>query len=522
MIRRRVLSITTVAALAVGGGAWLADTQPWRGTHAAALVAPSGPEVGQAEAARQIDGAGLRHVRLVAEPATVNLGDRRVQTWTFNKTVPGPQITLRAGDRLRAEVVNRLPAPLTVHWHGIAIRNDMDGVPGLTQTSIRPGGTFTYTFTAATAGTYFYHSHVGTQLDRGLYGALIVQPRQRAAADPTQDITVLLDDWVDGTGRTPDEVYARLSRGAGMPMPSATNMPGMDMSGDADMNDMGMPPTPSMAGSTVAATSPLGADTADLTYPLYLINGHSSGMPDEIAVPANRQVRLRLINAGAATPFRVAVAGRHLTVIAADGYPVDPVTVDTLIIGMGERYDVLVTTPAHGAVALVAVAEGRSGQALAVLRSSPGPDPRSETRPGQLSGRLLALSDLHATSTDALRPRSPSATYHLALTGAMTSYRWGITTDVTDGRSVPVRQGQRVRLVIANHTMMWHPLHLHGHTFQVVTASASGPRKDTVIVSPMSTVTIDFDADNPGQWMLHCHNIYHAEAGMTAFVRYHR
>ena len=517
MTRRRVLSITTVTALALGGGAWLVDTQPWQDHGAATLVRPSDPEVDHTEAARHVDGAGLRQVRLVAEPATIDLGGRRVQTWTFNKTVPGPQITLRAGDRLRAEVVNRLPAPLTVHWHGIAIRNDMDGVPDLTQAAIKPGRTFTYTFTAATAGTYFYHSHVGAQLDRGLYGALIVLPRQTAATQPTRDVTVLLDDWIDGTGRTPDDVYAQLSRGTG----TGTPMPGMGMSGDSGMDGMPMTPTPPMTGPTASAASPLGTDTADLDYPLYLINGRSTAMPDEIAVPAGRQARLRLINAGSATPFRVAVSGRRLTVIATDGYPVDPVTVDALIIGMGERYDVLVTTPTRGNIALVAVAEGRSGQARAILRSGAGPDPTPTTQPAQLSGRLLTLSDLHATRADALRPRSPSATDQVALTGSMTSYRWGITTGVGDGKSVPVRHGQRIRLVIANHTMMWHPIHLHGHTFQVVTTQGNGPRKDTIIVPPMGTVTIDFDADNPGQWRLHCHNVYHAEAGMTAIVRYY-
>ena len=539
-MNRRSVVIATVTALAVGGGAWIADVQPWQSSSPPAAVGPRDAAVVVAERARSAPDARINRVRLVAAPAIVDLGGRTARTWTFNGTVPGPQLTARAGDVVSARVVNELPAPLTVHWHGIAIRDDMDGVPDVTQPAIRPGGSFTYTFTVADTGTYFYHSHVGNQLDRGLYGALIVQPR-RGASTANRDVAVLLDDWVDGTGRTPDDVYGELRRGMAMPGKSPHAGSGMDTGDDAGMDmsddmgsmpgmDMGdtspMPPSvaPSLDdGQSMSDTShsPLGADTADLDYPLYLINGRDAARPTEINVPPSAPIRIRLINAASATPFRVAVAGRPLTVVATDGYPVDPVRVDSLIIGMGERYDVIATTPRTGTAALVAVAEGRSGEAVAVLRTGRGATPGADIRPAELTGRLLRYSDLHATTGATLRSRRPGATYRVTLTGDMGSYRWGIVpSDAVSNASIEVHQGQRVRLVITNGTMMWHPVHLHGHTFQLVTGAGSGPRKDTAIVPVMGSVTVEFDADNPGQWLLHCHNAYHGEAGMTTTLSY--
>ncbi len=167
-----------------------------------------------------------------------------------------------------------------------------------------------------------------------------------------------------------------------------------------------------------------------------------------------------------------------MTVIATDGYPVDPVTTDALIIGMGERYDVLVTVPRSGAFPLVAVAEGKGAQALAVLRAGHAALPMPDVHPAQLDGQLLTLADLHATAKVALRTGTPDRTYRVALTGAMMAFDWGIRAPTQRGISLQVKTGQRIRLVLANQTRMWHPIHLHGHTFRVVTGNGVGPRKD--------------------------------------------
>lgn len=288
-------------------------------------------------------------------------------------------------------------------------------------------------------------------------------------------------------------------------------MGGMDMGG-TEGTDMNM--------GESSPDAPLGTDTGDVNYPLYVINGRAPSNPAEFAVMPGERVLLRLINAGSDTPFRVALGGSRLTVVATDGYPTEPVEVDTILLGMGERYDVIVTVPDPGAFPLVAVPEGTDASALAVLRSGPGVAPPPDAKPVELTGQLLSLEDLRAAPDVALSRRDPDRTYRVALTGDMASYNWGIAASGDDGTTLTVKQGERVRLVIENQTMMWHPIHLHGQTPQVVNGNDPGPRKDTVVVPAMGTVTVDFDADNPGQWMLHCHNIYHAEAGMVTVLSY--
>ena len=501
---RRLVAAAAVVAL-VAATAWIGIARPWQSGNSLTPVTATDPAVAAAEDARRTDTAAVQTIDLTAAPATVDLGDRTVDTWAFNGTVPGPEIRLRAGDVVRAAVRNDLPAPLTIHWHGIALRNDMDGVPALTQPAIEPGGSFVYEFTAPDPGTYFYHPHTGTQLDRGLYAPLVVEG---PAAGGERDITLMLDDWIDGTGETPDEVLDRLQEMSNGMSGMGHDMGGMDMSTMDHGNGM-----------ATAPDQPLGTDTGDVNYPLYLINGRPATNAAAYEVAAGSPIRLRLVNAGSDTPFRVALGGQQLTVVATDGFPVEPVTVDSLIIGMGERYDVVTTIDAVGAVPLVARAEGKTGQALAILRTGPGAAPAADVNPPELTGRLLQLDELVAADDVALPGGRPDRDYRVELTGAMSPYDWGISATSQDGTTLPVRKGERVRLTIENQTMMWHPIHLHGHTFQVVSDNG-GPRKDTVIVPPMGRVTVELAADNPGQWALHCHNIYHAEVGMVTVLSY--
>jgi len=509
--RSRTTLVIAAVGLLIAGAVWVGATQPWRDettTNSTAATATSiGPgdeAVLASERARRGSNAAVREVSLTAAPASIDLGDRTVETWAFNGSVPGPEIRVSAGDVVRARVTNDLPAPLTIHWHGIALRNDMDGVPDLTQPAIEPGGTFRYEFVAPDPGTYFYHPHTGTQLDRGLYAPLIVDEPE--APDPGADLVVMVDDWLDGTGQDPDEVLDELRAGDGM-----DGMDGMDMDGmdGMDMDDMG------------SDASPLGADTGDVDYPLYLVNGRAPTAPAELTAEPGAPVRLRLVNAASDTPFRVAVGGTPITVVATDGFPVEPVTVDNLLIGMGERYDVTFTAPAAGVTPIVAVAEGKGAQALGILRTGPGPLPAPDVTPAELAGRSLTLEDLRASDAVALPERKPDRDYRVPLTGSMgDGYEWAIDAPSIEGTTLPVREGERIRLTFVNQSMMWHPIHLHGHTFQVDTGTTPGPRKDTVIVPPMGTVSVELDADNPGQWALHCHNIYHAEAGMVTVLSY--
>jgi FtsP/CotA-like multicopper oxidase with cupredoxin domain len=463
----------------------------------ARVVASDDAVVVATEDERRAPDAVVVDVTLRAAPTSVRIGDRDADTWAFNDQVPGPELRLDAGDVLRARVENRLPEPLTIHWHGIDLRADMDGVPHLSQQPIAPGEDFTYEFVVPNAGTYFYHSHVGVQLDRGLYGPLIVD-------DPTEDLaydreyTVLLDDWLDGLAGTPDQALSRL-QSEGM---SHGDMGGMHHG----------------AGET--ADSPLGSDTGDVEYPYFLSNGRTPDDPEELAVTPGERVRLRMINAASDTAFRVALGGAELTVTHTDGRPVLPVETDAVLLGMGERYDALVTLTDPGVFALVASAEGKDGQAVALLRSGAGESPPPDVEPAELTGRLLTLDDLEADPAVALDDSDPDRTYQVQLTGGMHSYEWGVDGGEVDGIPMPVREGERVRLILENDTMMWHPIHLHGQPFQVQVAGGGGPVKDTVNVAPFDQVTVDFVADNPGAWMLHCHNVYHAETGMHTVISY--
>jgi multicopper oxidase len=524
--RRAVLrSGLAAAALGAVGAATgcTASPKPSAPSPRHALIGPDGPQVAAAEAARHATG-GTVLAGVAPETGHADLGGRVVETWSYGGQIPGPEIRVRKGDVIQALLVNQLPAETTVHWHGVAIRNNMDGVPGMTQPPVPPGREFTYRFAVAEPGTYWYHPHVGVQLDRGLYGPLIVEdPAEPAPYD--HDWTVVLDDWIDGTGCTPDQVLAALRQGmGGMGMAAASASPAMSMSAPAAPASPGMSggpagPDPVMTGARSAL---LGGDAGDVRYPYYLINGRVRHAPRTFAARPGQRARIRFINAAADTAFRVALGGHQVTVTHTDGYPVTPVRAGALLIGMGERYDVQVTL-GDGVFPLAALAEGKNATALALVRTGAGDPPPATVRPAELNGTLAHYAALRPAPPVRLPARQPDVTYRLRLTGGMARYDWGINGQAFDmsrpgALQFPIAQGQRVRVIFANTTTMYHPMHIHGHTFAL---GPAGPRKDTVIVLPGQQVACDFDAANPGQWMTHCHNLYHApQGGMMAMLSY--
>ncbi|WP_397547747.1 multicopper oxidase family protein [Rhodothermus marinus] len=463
----------TTAALAVPG-LWTAGCR--REPADAATIAPS---------LRQSTPTGpARTVRLRAEEIEVEVAPGRVyRTWGYNGAFPGPELRVREGEQLQIVVENHLPEPTTIHWHGVPVPNAMDGVPGLTQDPIAPGETFTYTFVAAPSGSYLYHSHVGLQLDRGLLGALIIE-ETTPHVSYDREYTLVLDDLLPGEPR---------------PLTAATpGMRGRGMMGRGMMGGMMGVQVPSYAGS--------------------LINGRLPEAAPVFEVRRGERVRLRLLNPSGASTFRFAIDGHALLVTHADGRPVEPVRVDNLLIGMGERYDVVIEADNPGRWAIVAVpVEGTHPPARAVLhyresRARGLPSGLPET----LRGRPLDYSDLRCL--EMLPAQRPDRSFDLLLSGGMMmNPRWTINGQAyPDAEPLEIARGERVRFRMVNHSMMLHPMHLHGHFFRVGDAL-----KDTVLVPPhMGRVVFDFVADNPGRWFFHCHNLYHLESGMAREVRY--
>ncbi|MEU9451497.1 multicopper oxidase family protein [Streptomyces sp. NPDC048277] len=521
-----------LAGLGVAGAGALAACSNGSGNSTPSLVSPDGAEVVAVEKKRRSTGR-TRQVTLTAARAMLDLGGGvMADSWAFGGRAPGKELRLSAGDTLVAELSNQLPDKTTtsVHWHGIALRADMDGVPPVTQAAVRAGSNFTYRFVADAPGTYFFHPHVGVQLDRGLHAPLIVEdPREPLQYD--DEWVVVLDDWVDGVTGTPDEVFAELKQGmggmgtGGMGM----GMGGMDMSGGS-MDGMSASPSASASSSggmpmkfmlMSADSKLLGGDAGDVKYPYHLVNGRVPADPDVYTGKPGRRIRLRILNAAGDTAYRVALGGHRMTITHTDGFPVKPTSVDALLVGMGERYDVTVTLD-DGVFPLVALAEGKSANGMAVVRTGAGSMPKPTVRPSQLDGMIMSAAQLEAADDVRLDSKKADRVHRIELTGGMGKYDWGVNGkrfDMNDPTANPVlvEQGERVRLDFVNKTTMWHPMHLHGHTYQLGTA---GPRKDTTIVLPKRTVSVFFDADNPGQWMLHCHNAYHGEAGMMALVAY--
>lgn len=438
----------------------------------------------------------IKNFDLTARLTQVDLGGTLANTWTYGDLLPGKIIRVNVGDRVKVALKNELPAPTSVHWHGLAIRNDMDGVPGVTTPEVPPGGSFNFDFITPDAGTHWFHPHSGAQLDRGLYAPFIVDDPQEATKYEREWI-LILDDWTDGVGKNPDEILAELMKGNGA---ASSDMGGMDMGG-MDMGGMDM-------------------DSGDVTYPMYLINGRPSNDPEIFSAKPGERIRLRIINAAADTIFHLALAQHTMTVTHTDGFPVKPLKTALLQIGMGERYDVVVAM-GEGVFPLVAQAVGKSEIARALIRTGSGSVPAATFQPSELKATPLNVQSLEASDEVRLPAKKPDRIQDLVLTGSMSPYVWKINgRTYAETKPLTIGLNEMGRLRIRNMTMMPHPMHLHGHTFQLGGAGSYGARKDTVLVPAMGRIDVDYAATNPGKWMIHCHNAYHVEAGMMTRLEY--
>lgn len=437
-----------------------------------------------------------REFRFSATPAKVNLGTGPdFVAWTYNGQVPGPEIRVREGETIRVLLRNDLPEPTTIHWHGVPVPNVMDGVPGLTQEPVAPGESFVYQFEAKPAGTYIYHSHAKYQLDQGLYGPLIIEPA-RADRAYDREYVLVLEDWVmrDGGGVAP---VRRRPPGMGM-------MRGM----------MGRP----------RGFGGQGRPLLEPVYDAYGVNGKVYPAVEPLTVRRGDRVKLRLTNASSSTIYDLRLAGHSMTITHADGNPVEPFVTDVVRIGMGERYDVEFIADNPGRWLLAAYdtgfGEGRLRVPLHYAGIAGGDPAPPDFRPGL---RVASYQDLRGMPREMEAEWAPAArVFSQVLSGGMYSPYWTI-----NGRAYPdaevlnVRPGEVARVRYWNHSMMPHPMHLHGHFFRVVNPALTKGRwilKDTIIVEPMQRVEVEFLAHNPGKWFHHCHNLYHMAAGMANVV----
>ncbi|UHQ95141.1 multicopper oxidase family protein [Haloterrigena alkaliphila] len=466
------------------------------------------------------DGGGLEET-LVASSGEVDVGaDESTETWLYEEQFPGPELRVSEGETLRVSLENGLPEGTTIHWHGVPVPNPMDGVPDVTQDPVSSDGTFEYEYEASPAGTYVYHSHVGLQLDRGLYGPLIVE-EESPHVEYDREYTLQFDDYL-AEAPALDSIEAPPGGGDGMgpgggPERDGDGMgPGGGPGGDG--NGMGPDGGPGGDGDGMGPGSQMMGQRPP--YEGLLVNGRLPSDPPVFEVEEGERVRLRFINPSSATTYRVGVGGHSLTVTHADGRPVEPVEVDSFVMSMGERYDAILEADSPGEWAVVAEpVVGEEDPAEARLRYGDASENGSAEGPG-FDGRELEYGDLEALEPLEL-DGEPDRTFDLTLSGGMMggadADAWTIDGEVyPDADPFEISEGDHVRVRMVNRSPAIHPMHLHGHFFQVGDAV-----KDTVLVAPHGDqVTFDFRADNPGDWLFHCHNVYHLERGMARVFEY--
>ena len=492
------------------------------------------------------DAPGIVEYDLVIDRRGFRVDDRSADAPMINGSVPGPLLRLREGQEAVLRVTNRLDEDTSIHWHGLLLPTDMDGVPGFSFDGIAPGETFTYRFLVRQSGTYWYHSHSGGQEQEGMYAPLIIDPAGDVPVAFDREHAIVLSDWTD---EDPMSILRNLKGNGAFYNYGKRTLPELvgglfDDAGEA-IRERAMWGRMRMDPTDIA-------DVTGATY-TYLLNGRSATANWTGLFEPGERVRLRLINAAAMTFFDLRIPGLTLTVVQADGQDVEPVRVDELRIGVAETYDVIVE-PADEAYTIFAQSMDRSGYARGTLARSGGlvaPVPPLDPRPlrtmdmmpmdghdmagmgggaGEMDhvamghGEATAeLSRLDYADLRALQPnqdlREPTREIAFRLTGDMERYFWTLN-DEKLSQSDPIRLivGERVRLLMTNETMMEHPMHLHGVFMELQNGAhpAFAPRKHTVIVPPNRTVEAHLTFDEPGSWAFHCHLLYHMMTGMFA------
>ncbi len=460
-------------------------------------------------------GQAAATLRLAATRRTLDI-DGRAAT-VFGLAGPGGQgLVLDPGQRFRIDLDNDLPVPTIVHWHGQIPPNAQDGVPDMPHPLLAPGETRSFDF-APLSGTHWMHSHVPIQEMQLLAAPLIVRRQEDVAAD-RQEVVLFLHDF---SFKAPEEVLAEITGGHGATASGA--MPGMDhggMHGNAGAaGSMAMP-------MDIGTMGGMAMDLNDYDWDAYLANDRTLSDPEVVPVERGGRVRLRVINAAAATVFWIDTGTVVGQLVAVDGHPVRPLAGSRFGVAMGQRLDIEIDLPNEGgAWPVLALREG-ARERTGIVLATPG---AAVARLDTLTERAAPAfdTDLAQEATlvgiDALPERPVERRHMIMLGGAMQPYAWTIDGAVWGKhRPIVAKSGERVELAFHNMSMMGHPMHLHGHAFQVVGINArrfAGARRDTVYVPPMSMVTVALDAGEAARWMLHCHHMPHLSTGMMTEFR---
>ncbi len=419
-----------------------------------------------------------------------------------------PGLALDPGARFQLALANEIDEALIVHWHGQTPDPRQDGVADTGYVApIAPGQKQGYDF-APYAGTHWMHSHHGLQEQALMAAPLIVRTEADIRRD-AQEVTVLLHDF---SFRDPAELLAGLTKGSGMAMDHGA----MDH-GSMDHGSMDHGAMDHSGGMS-------GADLNDIEYDAYLANDRNLRDPEVIGVERSGRVHLRLINGAASTAFWIDLGQLSGNIIAVDGDPVQPVKSSRFPMAQAQRVDVLIDLPTSGAFPILAQREGDTARTGIILVT---PDVRfgKLAEKGEQAAPAVDNSlEAQLRATTPLAPRPADVTHRLELSGSMSPYSWSFGGRTWKDRApLSVKAGQRVEIALVNQSKMAHPMHLHGHHFQVVAlngAPLSGAMRDTVLVPVDGSVTLAFDADNPGRWLFHCHNLYHMATGMMTEVVY--
>jgi len=497
-------------------------TQPPTRRHvltaaAATAILPSLPAIARASTPPK---------RLTAHTRIIEVNGRAATKFQLTDAAGNTGITLAPGERFKIDLINNAGTSTIIHWHGQLPPWVQDGFPWLETPPIKTGATQPYDY-AAIPGTFWMHSHQGLQEQNLMTAPLIVHSAADLGADH-QEVVMMLHDF---SFHSPETLMARLTgqslptihamsreieniptRDIPTPRAQQASMPAMSMK-NMSMNDM------DMSGMSMGKS-----DLNDVHYDAFLTNDRTLANPEIIRTERHARIRLRIINGSSSSQFWVDFGGLTGTVIAADGHETLPIQARRIPIGIAQRFDVLLDVPPGRATPILATLEGSTHRTGLIL-APPGASITRITTTASHAAPAVDLSlERRLRARNPLAARKPDLRYRIDLAGHMKPYAWSLNGEFWPHITpLMLTTGQRIEIDLVNHSMMAHPMHLHGHKFQVTAINnqpLAGAVRDTIVVPPMGTIRIALNADNPGRWAFHCHNLYHMMTGMMTEFRY--